>query len=127
MAAIDKNSVEYKAILKYANVILTNAKKDNITDLLEFKKISRVEILKECNREPLLNGIAAEIFETGKFDKHKGNYYKKHLKTWHYNVFKSVVNQLGLNLKPIQVTTSSKLETGHYAIKSHIVYSIVEK
>lgn len=125
MTAIDKNSDEYKAILKYTNVILTNANKENIDDLLQFQLFPRIELLKQHNRDALLNGLAAEIFASGKFDKYKCSYYKKHVKNWHFCVFKSVIKQLGLKLKSTQVNTAIKLETGQIATVTNILYSIV--
>jgi hypothetical protein len=50
---VDKNDPKYVIALQFLNHILTNNNKPNIDDILDFKDISRDEIIKQENLNKL--------------------------------------------------------------------------
>ena len=71
---IDKNTKKYKIFLKFINKILVNIGKDEIDDLVQFKNINRVDIIKPENKV-ILEEMAPKLFTY--FDKRKSGYYRK--------------------------------------------------
>ena len=71
---VDKNDPKYVIALQFLNHILTNNNKPNINDILDFKDITRQEILKQQNLDKL-NEMEPELYKH--FDKVKCGYYRK--------------------------------------------------
>ena len=88
---VDKNDPKYVIALQFLNHILTNNNKSNIHDILDFKDITRQEILKQENLNKL-NEMETEIYKH--FDKDKCGYYRK---THNYviNFFRQMLKELG--------------------------------
>ena len=70
----DKNSDQYKIVLKFINQVLVNIGKKEIDDLTKFVDISRNDIIKDCNKH-LLENMEKEIFAL--FDKTKCGWYRR--------------------------------------------------
>jgi hypothetical protein len=70
----DKNDPKYILALQFLNHILTNNNKSQIQDILDFKNITRQEILKQENLDKL-NEMENELYKH--FDKYKTGYYRK--------------------------------------------------
>lgn len=89
---IDKNSDKYKAVLNFVNKILKNLKKPEITDLLEFKNIDRLDIIKDINKQLLVDELETLIKP---FDKKKANYYSaKEKNTYILSILRGTVKQI---------------------------------
>jgi len=59
---VDKNDPKYVIALQFLNHILTNNKQPNINDILDFKDISRDEIIKQENLNKL-NEMETELYK----------------------------------------------------------------
>ena len=88
---VDKNDPKYIIALRFLNHILTNNDKPQIQDILDFKNITRQEILKEENLNKL-NEMEADIYKH--FDKDKCGYYRK-TDNYVINFFRQMVKELG--------------------------------
>jgi hypothetical protein len=88
---INKNDPKYILGLKFLNIILQNNNKPQINDILDFKNITRQEILKEDNLNKL-NEMENELYKY--FDKIKCGYYRK---TTNYVItfFQQMLKELG--------------------------------
>ena len=64
---VDKSDPKYIIALQFLNHILTNINKPNINDILDFKDITRQEILKQENLNKL-NEMESEVYKY--FDKY---------------------------------------------------------
>ena len=71
---IDKNDPKYILALQFINHILINNNKPQIQDILEFKDVTRQEILKQENLDKL-NEMENEMYKH--FDKVKCGFYRK--------------------------------------------------
>lgn len=88
---VDKNNPKYIIALQFLNHILTNNNKPVIEDILDFKDITRQEILKEENLNKL-NEMETEIYKH--FDKDKCGYYRK-TDNYVINFFRQMLKELG--------------------------------
>ena len=71
---IDKNDPKYILALQFINHILINNNKPQIQDILEFKNVTRQEILKQENLDKL-NEMENDMYKH--FDKMKCGFYRK--------------------------------------------------
>jgi hypothetical protein len=114
---IDKTTQKYKLLLQYVNGILKNINKPLIDDIIEFKDIDRLDIIKPENIK-LLDTLAPSLFNY--FNKDKCGYYRK-TKNLPLNVLRGCCKELGLELVNRKV---SKTET-KATFGTHYLYSIV--
>lgn len=71
---INKTTEKYKLLLEFVNRILVNLEKDEVDDLLKFKNINRLDIIKKDHIK-ILDEYLQSIFDT--FPKIKYNYNYK--------------------------------------------------
>jgi hypothetical protein len=90
----DKNDPKYVIALRFLNHILTNNNKPMIQDILDFKNITRQEILKQENLDKL-NEMENEIYKH--FDKMKCGYYRKS-DNYVINFLRGMIKQLGYKI-----------------------------
>ena len=88
---VDKNDPKYVIALQFLNHILTNNNKPNINDILDFKDITRQEILKQENLNKL-NEMEPELYKH--FDKDKCGYYRK-TDNYVINFFRQMLKEIG--------------------------------
>lgn len=88
---VDKNDPKYVLALQFLNHILTNNNKTNIQDILDFKDITRQEILKQENLNKL-NEMEIELYKH--FDKMKCGYYRK-TDNYVINFFRGMLKEMG--------------------------------
>ena len=88
---VDKANTKYILALDFLNHILTNNNKPNINDILDFKDITRQEILKQENLNKL-NEIEVDIYIH--FNKDKCGYYRK-TNNYTINFFRQMIKELG--------------------------------
>jgi hypothetical protein len=87
----DKNDPKYVIALQFINHILTNNNKPQIQDILDFKNITRQEILKQENLDKL-NEMENDLYKH--FDKMKCGFYRKS-DNYVINFFRGMTKQLG--------------------------------
>ena len=88
---VDKNDPKYVIALQFLNHILINNNKPQIQDILEFKDITRQEILKQENLNKL-NEMEPELYKH--FDKDKCGYYRK-TDNYVINFFRQMIKEMG--------------------------------
>ena len=88
---VDKNDPKYVIALQFLNHILSNNNKSQINDILDFKDITRQEILKQENLDKL-NEMETELYKH--FDKDKCGYYRK-TDNYVINFFRQMIKELG--------------------------------
>ena len=88
---IDKSDPKYIIALRFINHILINNNKPEIFDILDFKDVTRQEILKEENLDKL-NEMETELYKY--FDKIKCGYYRK-TDNYVINFFRGMLKELG--------------------------------
>lgn len=88
---VDKNDPKYIICLEFLNHILINNNKPRINDILDFKNITRQEILKQENVDKL-NEMESELYKH--FDKDKCGYYRK-TDNYTINFFRQMIKELG--------------------------------
>lgn len=87
----DKNDPKYVIALQFINHILTNNNKPQIQDILDFKNVTRQEILKQENLDKL-NEMENDLYKH--FDKMKCGFYRKS-DNYVINFFRGMTKQLG--------------------------------
>jgi hypothetical protein len=87
----DKNDHKYVIALQFINHILTNNNKPQIQDILDFKNVTRQEILKQENLDKL-NEMENDLYKH--FDKMKCGFYRKS-DNYVINFFRGMTKQLG--------------------------------
>jgi hypothetical protein len=116
---IGKNSDKYKVALKFINQILKNLNKTEITDLTEFKGISRLDIIKEENVKSM-EDMYDEIFAKNAFDKKFLGYHrKKVIKNYILTVLRYMCIDLGLKIVITDKTIQRDLIS-----KKYVMYTI---
>ena len=103
MAALDKTTEQYKVALKYVNTILRHCERQEISDLTEFTKVKRADILKKEIIDELTNGLADELFVH--YNKAKLGFYRKYAPTYPLCVLKGILKTLGLKLEQKTLST----------------------
>jgi hypothetical protein len=87
----DKNDPKYVIALQFINHILTNNNKPQIQDILDFKNVTRQEILKQENLDKL-NEMENDLYKH--FDKDKCGYYRK-TDNYTINFFRQMLKEIG--------------------------------
>ena len=114
---IDKTTDKYKIALKFINQILQNIGKTQITDMTEFKRISRDDIIKDINKKTF-ELMESELFKY--FDKRTcGWYRRKTIKDSILPFIRGMCKELGYLLKYV----SGSIQKNNYT-KTHQLYSI---
>jgi hypothetical protein len=118
-AKLDKIDEKYIIALKLINIILKNADKKEITDLLEFKNINRQEIVTDKNLEQL-NNMENELYKH--FDKVKCGYYRK-TDNYVINFLRGMIKQLGYKIILEQKDKTLTINGESYR-KKYMIYHI---
>lgn len=114
---IDKTADKYKLALKFVNKILHNIDKPQITDLADFKKILRNDIIKTINKKTF-EDMEDELFKY--FDKRTcGWYRRKQIKDPVLPFLRGMCKELGYSLNYSQIDVRKNNVT-----KTHMYYSI---
>lgn len=94
----DKNSKKYIVVLKLVNAFLVNLGKDEIDDLTKFVNIDREDIIKEVNKQSLID-MEGELFPL--FNKRNSGFYRKG-DCIALNCLRGLVKELGYELFFVQ-------------------------
>ena len=116
---VDKNDPKYVIALQFLNHILTNNNKSQITDILDFKDITRQEILKQENLDKL-NEMEPELYKH--FDKVKCGYYRKS-DNYVINFFRGMIKQLGYSPIVVKKDKTIQINDENYR-KTFLIYHI---
>ena len=116
---VDKNDPKYVIALQFLNHILTNNNKPNINDILDFKDITRQEILKQENLDKL-NEMEPELYKH--FDKVKCGYYRKS-DNYVINFFRGMIKQLGYSPIVVKKDKTIQINDENYR-KTFLIYHI---
>ena len=117
---VDKNDPKYVIALQFLNHILTNNNKSQITDILDFKDITRQEILKQENLDKL-NEMEPELYKN--FDKMKCGYYRK-TDNYVINFFRGMLKEMGYKAIHIEKDKTVTIDGENYRKK--IIYYHIE-
>jgi hypothetical protein len=117
---VDKNDPKYVLALQFLNHILTNNNKPQIQDILEFKDITRQEILKQENLNKL-NEMETELYKH--FDKMKCGYYRK-TDNYVINFFRGMLKEMGYKAIHIEKDKTVSINGENYRKK--IIYYHIE-
>ena len=88
---VDKNDPKYILAIQFLNHILINNNKPQIQDILEFKDITRDEIIKQENLNKL-NEMETELYKH--FSKMNCGYYRK-TDNYVINFFRQMLKEMG--------------------------------
>jgi hypothetical protein len=117
---VDKNDPKYVIALQFLNHILTNNNKSQINDILDFKDITRQEILKQENLDKL-NEMEPELYKH--FDKMKCGYYRK-TDNYVINFFRGMLKEMGYKAIHIEKDKTVTIDGENYRKK--IIYYHIE-
>ena len=117
---IDKNDPKYVFALQFLNHILINNNKPQIQDILEFKDITRQEILKQENLNKL-NEMETELYKH--FDKMKCGYYRK-TDNYVINFFRGMLKEMGY--KAIHIEKDKTVTIDGENCRKKIIYYHIE-
>ena len=117
---VDKNDPKYILALQFLNHILTNNNKPQIQDILDFKDITRQEILKDENLNKL-NEMENEIYKH--FDKDKCGYYRK-TDNYVINFFRGMLKEMGY--KGVRVEKDKHININGENYRKKFVYFHIE-
>ena len=117
---VDKNDPKYILALQFLNHILTNNNKPQIQDILDFKDITRQEILKDENLNKL-NEMENEIYKH--FDKMKCGYYRK-TDNYVINFFRGMLKEMGY--KGVRVEKDKHININGENYRKKFVYFHIE-
>ena len=93
---VDKSAPKYKICLNLVNKMLENMGRERITDLTEFKEISREDLGKEANKKTI-EDMADELFVF--FNRYSFAWYRRNgIKNYSLIFLKNVCKDLGLKL-----------------------------
>jgi len=115
---VDKNDPKYVIALQFLNHILTNNNKPNIDDILDFKDITRQEILKQENLNKL-NEMEPELYKH--FDKMKCGYYRK-TDNYVINFFRGMLKEMGYKGQYNEIDKTVNIDGTNYRKKFMIYY-----
>ena len=116
---VDKNDPKYVLALQFLNHILINNNKPQIQDILEFKDITRQEILKDENLNKL-NEMETELYKH--FDKDKCGYYRK-TDNYVINFFRQMLKEIGYKAITSRKDRTVKINGVSYR-KKFMIYHI---
>ena len=115
---VDKANTKYILALDFLNHILTNNNKPNINDILDFKDITRQEILKQENLNKL-NEMETELYKH--FDKMKCGYYRK-TDNYVINCFRGILKEIGYKGQYNEIDKTVNIDGTNYRKKFMIYY-----
>ena len=116
---VDKNDSKYVLALQYLNHILANINKTQIQDILEFKDITRDDIIKQENLNKL-NEMESELYKY--FDKDKCGYYRKN-NNYPITFFRQMLKQIGYKAVRIEKDKTITINGTNYR-KKFMIYHI---
>lgn len=117
---MDDNTKKYNLILRYVNDILKNIQKDEVTELTQFKGVSREDLMDE-KHEAIFEKYKKDIFTL--YDKKKIGYYRRKEVQYYFLTFlRYALRDVGykLDYKEVKIQTNRVI-----TIKIH--YLIVKK
>ena len=117
---VDKNDPKYVIALQFLNHILSNNNKPQIQDILDFKDITRQEILKQENLNKL-NEMETELYKH--FDKMKCGYYRK-TDNYVINFFRGMLKEMGY--KAIHVEKDKTVTINGENYRKKIIFYHIE-
>jgi len=118
---IPKDDPQYKFALKLINKILINASKLEIQNILEFKDITRDDIVTQKNLEEL-NNLENELLEL--FKKSQIGYYRKNeAKGYVINCLRGIIKSLGYKIVLLKKDRTLDINGGRYR-KTFLIYHI---
>jgi len=117
---INKNSDQYRVALKFVNKILVNLNKEEIDDFIKFINIDREDIIKDCNKQSLID-MEKELFPI--FDKKASGYNKPDSKSFVLNVLRSFMKVIGYKLTYKKKDKYEQIIDKSYK-RTHYLYSI---
>ena len=115
---VDKNDPKYVIALQFLNHIMTNNNKPQINDILDFKDISREEIIKQENLNAL-NNMESELYKH--FSKIKCGYYRKS-NNYVINFFRGMLKEMGYKGQYNEVDKNVNIDGTNYRKKFMIYY-----
>ena len=115
---IDKSDPKYIIALKFINHILVNNNKPEIFDILDFKDVTRDEIIKQENLTKL-DELEPELYKY--FDKDKCGYYRK-TDNYVINFFRGMLKELGYKAVVIKKDKTIKIDGVSYRRKFMIYH-----
>jgi len=116
---VDKNDPKYVIALQFLNHILTNNNKSQINDILDFKDITREEIIKQENLNKL-NEMENELYKH--FDKDKCGFYRK-TDNYVINFFRQMLKEIGYKAITTKKDRTVKINGVSYR-KKFMIYHI---
>jgi hypothetical protein len=116
---VDKTTEQYKITLKLVNKILENVEKPVVEDLMDFKDVDRLDIIKKANLEAY-KAMCEEIYTH--FDKHKCCYYRQNSNVV-FNCLRGMVKTIGLDFVYARKDITENVNGINYR-KTHYYYFI---
>jgi|688.fasta_scaffold1307958_1 hypothetical protein len=120
MEKLSKNDPKYIICLKFLNKILENSNKSQILDILDFKEVTRQEILLQQNLDYLLEN-EEEMYKH--FNKVRCGFYRKS-DNYVINFLRGALKQLGY--KPVRNEKDTHVNINGINYRKKIVYFHVE-
>ena len=117
---VDKNDPKYVLAIQFLNHILINNNKPQIQDILEFKDITRDEIIKQENLNKL-NEMETELYKH--FSKMNCGYYRK-TDNYVINFFRGMLKEMGYKAIHIEKDKTVTIDGENYRKK--IIYYHIE-
>jgi hypothetical protein len=115
---VDKSDPKYIIALRFINHILINNNKSEIFDILDFKDVTRDEIIKQENLDKL-NELESELYKY--FDKDKCGYYRK-TDNYVINFFRQMLKELGYKAVVVKKDKTIKIDGVSYRRKLMIYH-----
>lgn len=115
---VDKSDPKYISALRFINHILINNNKPEIFDILDFKDVTRQEILNQENLAKL-NELEPELYKY--FDKVKCGYYRK-TDNYVINFFRGMLKELGYKALYNEIDKTVNIDGVNYRKKFMIYY-----
>ena len=116
---IDKNDPKYILALQFINHILTTNNKPQIQDILEFKDVTRQEILKQENLDKL-NEMENDMYKH--FDKMKCGFYRKN-DNYPITFFRQMLKEIGYKAIRVEKDKTINIDGVNYR-KKFMIYHI---
>lgn len=116
---VDKSDPKYISALRFINHILVNNNKPEIFDILDFKDVTRDEIIKQENLDKL-NEMEDDIFKY--FNKMNCGFYRK-TNNYVINFFRGMLKELGYKAVVIKKDKTVKIDGVSYR-KSFMIYHV---
>ena len=115
----DKDSEKYKVALKLINKILVNIGNTEIDDLTDFVNVDREDIIKDINKESLIE-MEADLFSL--FNKKSSGYYRK-TDALVLNCLRGLTKEMGYTFTKIKKEKCETIDGKSYK-RTHYLYSI---